>query len=133
VQVASPAELSAQSSRQSSHLDVPSAASDAKPRPRRKTLSERAQEIHAKAVQHAEQGDPPPIIKDTILGIPPLMWIGLAIIGLLSVELFGLHTFAKIAAFGLAPIAALWLLPIPSVAYSEPGPPPQPADNVGWM
>ncbi|CAK9786018.1 hypothetical protein CC85DRAFT_285706 [Cutaneotrichosporon oleaginosum] len=126
-------ELSAQSSQHSFHLNVPSTSDHEKRRPQRLTLRERAEEIQSKALLYAEQGDPPPIIKDTILGISPLMCVGLAVIVLLSVHLFGWYAFAQIAAFGLAPVVALWLLPLPTAAKREPAPAPQPADNVGWI
>lgn len=103
------------------------------PRPHRATLSERVKEMPAKAVQRAEAGDRPLIIKGKVLHIPLLMWAGLAIIVLLGVKLFGLRKSALFASLSLAPVAALWLLPLPSLVYSQPWPSPQPTDNVGWM
>ncbi|BEI80276.1 hypothetical protein CcaverHIS002_0108050 [Cutaneotrichosporon cavernicola] len=112
---------------QSSNTDSPSTAHQDKGDPLRSNLS--AKEIHTKAVHHVEASEP----SLTILGITPLMWAGLAIFFLLGIKLLGWHKFSLIAACGLAPVAALWLLPLPSFSHNEPSLPPQPADNVGWI
>lgn len=99
----------------------------------RATLGEKTKAIHEMAVQQPAKGAAPPIIQNAVLGMTPMMWGAIGIVVLLSLPLFGVNLFLKVIAFALAPVIALWVLPLPSVAESERNPPPQPADNVGWM
>lgn len=110
----------------------PSAAEHTRTRAQRATLRETTRAKHEKAAQHAEIGKALPIVRD-VLGTPPMLWAGLALIALLLIQLFGFKLFVKTAGFALALVAALWLLPLPSSFTSQPSPPPEFADNVGWM
>ncbi|BEJ11357.1 hypothetical protein CspHIS471_0107790 [Cutaneotrichosporon sp. HIS471] len=127
----SPDAISPGQPRQTSNTDSPPTAHQDQGDSVRLNLS--AKEIHTKAVHHVEASEPSLTTQHMILGITPLMWAGLVILPLLGIKLFGWHKFSLIAACGLAPVAALWLLPLPSFTHSETRLPPQPADNVGWI